>query len=287
MRGAPTLSYSSGELRMKPLEKLLGLSEESSDLDRLERIEDLLDAGEIEQAIAELEKVRKDENVYVGVKMIIKSLSKLELEPGYIVGYLKALIPIVNGLSSWRYRAILMADIAMAFYRAGDDFNGDLALKTAINLAYASGEDVLVEILRELIRNGLLEKGAYAFSLVKDRKRLDFLLSQLVEFFYLSGDHEKARKALNAIEDPFHKAIALYRLALYEAPRNRLKALAFLEEAIENAEKIENRHARLELLIKLNDLKAELTGKGVSLVDILKASPPPKDGGNANEEHED
>lgn len=272
---------------MKPLEKLLGLSNEGSDLDRLERIEDMLDAGEVEQAIKELEKVRKDENVYVGAEMIIRSLPKLELEQGEVVGYLKALIPIVNGLSSWRYRAILMADIAMAFYRAGDDFNGDLALKTAINLAYASGEDVLVEILRELIRNGLLEKGAYAFSLVRDRKRIDFLLSQLVEFFYLSGDYEKARKALNAIEDPFHKAVALYRLALHEAPKNRLKALAFLEGAIENAERIENRHARLELLIKLNDLKAELTGKGISLVDILRSSPPPEDGSNADEEHED
>ncbi|AJC72165.1 hypothetical protein X802_08325 [Thermococcus guaymasensis DSM 11113] len=269
---------------MKPLEKLFGLSDEGSDLDRLEKIDELLDAGEIEGAIAELEKIRKDENLYVGAKMIVKHLFNSELSPNEVVGYLKTLIPIVNSLSSWRYRATLLADIAMAFYRVGDDFNGDLALKTAINLAYNSGEEVLVEILRELIRNGFLEKGAYAFSLVKDRKRIDFLLSQLAEFFYLYGDYEKVQKVLSAIEDPFYRVITLYRLALLEAPRDRDKALALLEKAIDNAEKIENRHARLELLIKLNDLKAELTGEGVRLVDILKRSSPPEYGGNADNE---
>ncbi len=269
---------------MNPLEKLFGLSDEGSDLDRLERIEELLDAGEIESAIAELEGIRKDENLYVGAKMIVKHLVNSELPPEEVVGYLKTLIPIVNSLSSWRYRATLLADIAMAFYRVGDDLNGDLALKTAINLAYNSGEEVLVEILRELIRNGLIEKGAYAFSLVKDRKRIDFLLSQLAEFFYLYEDYEKVQKVLNAIEDPFYRTITLYRLALLEAPRDRDKALALLEKAIDNAEKIENRHARLELLIKLNDLKAELTGKGIRLVDILRRSSPPEYSDNADNE---
>lgn len=276
---------------MAALERILGIlegEERVSDLERLEMIEELVDSGDFENAISELEKIRKDENVYVGAKIIIQALLNLEgdIESG-TSGYLKSLIPIINGISSWRYRGLLMADVAMAFYKLGDEFNGDLALKTAINLAYAAGEDVLVEILRELIKRGMLEKGAYAFSLVKNRRKIDFLLSQLVEFFYLAGDYDKARATLNSIRDPFYRAVALYRLALLEFDKNKLKALAFIESAIENAEKIENKHTRLELLIKLNDLKGQLMGKGIRLVDILKKElPSPEDRDNTDQENQ-
>lgn len=278
---------------MGKLDKLFGIiegEEKKSDLERIETIEELVSSGEFQGALSELEKVKKDENVYVGAEIIIRGLTKAEppLDASSIALYLKELIPIINGIESWRYRAILMADVAMAFYEIGDEFNGDLALKTAINLGYAAGEDVLVEILRELIRRGMLEKGSYALSLVQDRKKIDFLLSQLVEFLYLSGDYRRVKAALDHIEDPFYKAVALYRLALIEADKNKDRALALLEGAIESAEKIENKHARLELLIKLSDLKANLTGRGISLAEILKedSSPPPSQHSD-DTDHED
>ncbi|ASJ03268.1 hypothetical protein A3L09_08380 [Thermococcus profundus] len=277
---------------MGKLDELFGIVEredKKSDLERIETIEELVSSEEFQRAISELERVKKDENIYVGAEIIIKGLSKPDLltDRASISAYLKELIPIINGVNSWRYRAILMADVAMAFYEIGDEFNGDLALKTAINLAYAAGEDVLVEILRELIRRGMLDKGSYAFSLVRDRKKIDFLLSQLVEFFYLAGDYEKARAALHHIQDPFHRSVALYRLALIESSRDKNKALVLLEEATKSAEKIQNKHARLELLIKLSDLKGQLTGEGVSLKEILKknSSPPSSQHGeNAHDE---
>ena len=275
---------------MAALERILGILEgedKVSDLERLERIEELVDSGDFQSAISELEKIRKDENVYVGARIIIRALLNLEGDiRSDVLDYLKSLIPIINGISSWRYRSLLMANVAIAFYKLGDEFNGDLALKTAINLAYVAGEDVLVEILRELIRRGMLNKGAYAFSLVKDRRKIDFLLSQLVESLYLAGEYDKARAVLESIKDPFYRAVALYRLALLEFNKNKLKALAFIESAIENTEKIENKHARLELLIKLNDLKGQLTGKGIRLVDILgKESPSPEDRSDTNKEN--
>jgi tetratricopeptide (TPR) repeat protein len=265
---------------MKRLEELFrGLEEDKkSDLERIENVESLVDMGDFEAAISELGKIKKDENIYVGAKIIIRDLIKpnTELDRDSILNYLRELIPIINGIGNQRYRALLLFDLAVAFYELGDDFNGDMALKTAINLSYTAGEDVLFEILKEVIRRGLLEKATYAFSLVKDRKKIDFLLSQLVEFLYLSGDLKKAEKALNKIGEPFYRAVTLYRLALVEIERNnRDAALKFLEEAIKNAEKIENKHARLELLIKLNDLTAELTGEEVTLSSILKESGSP------------
>lgn len=246
--------------------------EKKSDLERIESIESLVDSGEFGAAISELEKIKKDENIYVGAEIIIRGLVRPDvgLDKWSILNYLKELIPIINGIESWRYRALLFFELAAAFYELGDDFSGDMALKTAINLSHAAGDDVLVEILKEIIRRGLLEKGAYAFSLVRDRKKIDFLLSQLAEFLYLSGDYERARIVLDKIESPFYRAVGLYRLALIEAERNKDTALKLLEEAIKNAERIENRHARLELLIKLNEIKAQLTGEAITLSKIIK-----------------
>ncbi|WP_456366057.1 hypothetical protein [Thermococcus sp.] len=259
-----------------------------SDLERLEGIEEAASSGEFPVAINLLDHIEKEENVFLGVQIVLKSLMDYfeELTPREISGYLGELIPIINGISSWRYRALLLGKVAVLYYRIEDDFNGDIALKSSINLAYAAGEDVLIEILEELIKLGILEKAAHAFSLVKDRKKVDYLLGKVAEYFYLRGDEEKALKALNYIGDPFHRAVAFYRLALIEAERDRERALGFIERAIENARQIENRYAKIELLMKLSDVRAKLTGEGISLGQILKESfgELPKDHGNANEE---
>ncbi len=284
---------------MGKLDELFGKLSESvgedskSDLERLESIEEFLSSGDFEAALRELERIKKEENVYVGAVIFVRNLlnppEDVPVNRPMAMEYLTRLLPIINGMENWRYRALALSEVAMAFYLFGDEFNGDLALKSALNLARAAGDDVLSGILRELIKRGLIEKAAHAFSLVRDRKRIDFLLSQLVEVLYLAGELEKADAALAHIQDPFYKAIALYNLALVESNRDKDAALAFVENAIRFAEEIENKNARIELLIKLNDLKSQLTGKGISLAElILRPSPSelPEHGEHADDENQ-
>jgi len=285
---------------MSRLDELFGKLSESvggdskSDLERLESIEEFLSSGDFEAALRELERIKKEENVYVGAVIFVRNLlnpsDDVPINRSVALEYLTRLLPVINGIENWRYRALALSEVAMAFYLLGDEFNGDLALKSALNLARVAGDDILSGILRELIKRGLIEKAAHAFSLVRDRKRIDFLLSQLVEVLYLAGEFEKADAALAHIQDPFYRAIALYNLALVEIGRDKNAALAFVENAIRFAEEIENKNARIELLIKLNDLKAQLTGKGISLTElILRPSPSelPEHGEHADDENQD
>jgi hypothetical protein len=285
---------------MGKLDELFGKLTESlevnskSDLDRLEAIEEFLSSGDFGAAMNELEKIKKEENLYVGAVIFVRALlnppEDVPTNRSMILDYLTRLLPVINGIENWRYRALALSEVAMAFYHFGDEFNGDLALKSSLNLAKMAGDEVLSGILRELIKRGLIEKAAYAFSLVKDRKRIDFLLSQLVEVLYLAGEFEKADAALAHIRDPFYKAIALYNLALVEASRDKETALAFVDNATRFAEEIENKNARIELLIKLSDLRAQLTGKGISLAELIQrpsSSELPEHGEHANDENQD
>lgn len=263
---------------MRKLEEFFKLKKRQKrpDLEVLEEIEERVKSGNVEGAIALLEELERPQNTFVAIRLILRNLisaAKSSGETGrwLYLGLLKDLIPHVNGIPSERARAILFGDLAVAFYLLGDEFDGDFALRSAINLA-SNHPDVLRDILFELIDSGLLPKAAYVMKTVKNRAGLDVVLSHLADLFYRAGEEEKALSVVDHIENPFHRAVALYYIATFEMTRNREKALAYLQRAIEEAEKIEDPDARLELMMKLNEVLHEVMGEGLSLVELLKGT---------------
>ncbi|ASJ06816.1 hypothetical protein [Thermococcus pacificus] len=251
-----------------------------SELEVLEEIESYLSEGRIDDTIPLLEALGKEHNLYLALRMIIRTITESldEAEKnGGLTDYelektkerIKNLVPAVNGLFNKRYRALLLSDLAVLLYRLNDELNGDMALRAAINLA-GDEANIVRDILMELIRRGLLDKAGYAMKMVKDPEKLDVVLTHIAEGFYLAGDVEKAMLILRHITSPFHRAMALYYMASIEGQRNREKALKLIDAAFKEAEKVEDPDARFELSLKLYDLKHSILGEGFNVRDILE-----------------
>ncbi|NJE06402.1 hypothetical protein E3E36_09650 [Thermococcus sp. M36] len=250
-----------------------------SELEVVEEIEDRLRDGDIAGAIERLGTLEKEANLFLALRMVVRALvekldEKVASDAGAedleeVRGLIKSLLPYANGLFNPRYRAVILSDLAILFYKLGDDMNGDIALKTALNMA-ESHPDLTRDILMNLIRNGLLRKAGYAMRIVRDRKNLDIVLSHLAEMFYRAGDEERAGLVAEHIASPFHRALTLASFASVEQERNNLeKALRLLDEAIHFAEMIEDPDARFELMLKLYDMKYSFVGKSINVRDVL------------------
>ena len=266
--------------RLDEFFKALSGGKKRSELEVLENIEDYAAVGDFEKAIEEADSIETERNRFLAARLILREiLKRLESEEDKlegVEGILESLVPLINSLTNPRHRALLTADLALILYYLGDELKADLSLKTAINLA-TGHDDVLIDIVRELVRRGLLEKAAGALKLVKDRDKLDSVLVTLAEIFYRMGDVERAKKAVKHIRNPFHKAMALYYLALVEASRDKAAAMALVDAAIKVAEGIGDPDARFELMLKLYDLKASLEGSSIRLVDVLKGEGTPQE----------
>ena len=262
----------------------LGERKKKSELEVLEDIENALRMGEIDNAIELTGELGSESNLFLALRMLLRSIRE-RLQEAREKGELdelermkervKELIPTVNSLLNPRYRALLLGDLAVLFYLLNDELNGDIALRTAINLARNSA-DIIRDILMELINSGLLKKAGYAMKMVREPEKLDVVLVHLAEMFYRAGDVEKARLIIEHISSPFHRAMALYYLAEIEGKRNRDEALKILEAAFRIAEGIEDPEARFEVMLKLYDLKHSLLGQSLSLKDVLsrREAPP-------------
>lgn len=255
-----------------------------SELEVLEDIESALGMGDIERALELTEELESEPNLFLALRMIMRSMrEKLQGagekedsgEPERMRASLKELIPLVNSLSNPHYRALLLGDLAVLFYLLNDEFNGDPAVKTAINLA-GDRADIIRDVLMILINSNLLKKAGYAMKLVRDPEKLDVVLAHLAEIFYREGDVEKVAPILDHISSPFHRAMALYYMAQIESERDRDTALKILTAAFKVAEKIEDSETRFEVMLKLYDLKNSLLGQSLSLKDLLsgKEAPP-------------
>ncbi|AMQ19296.1 hypothetical protein [Thermococcus peptonophilus] len=247
------------------------------DTEVLTEIEDRLLVDDIPGAIALLEELKKEQNLVIAVRLILRKITQM-LEKGdgqsfRALPLLKQLIPHINGIKNERYRALLLGEISIGFYLTGSELEGDFTLKAAINLALQY-PDILRDILFSLIKSGLLKKAAYAMKFVKDPEKLDVVLSYLAEVFYERGDIEKALAIISHITSNFHRAVALMHLAQFEESRNRERALQLIESAIKIAEKIEDPEARFELMLKLYDLKHEIMGEPLSVDELLSAETP-------------
>lgn len=250
-----------------------------SELEVLEEIAAYLSEGGIDDAIALLDMLEREHNLYLALRMIIRAITEALDEAernGGLTDHelektkerIKSLVPAVNGLFNRRYRAILLSDLAVLFYRLNDELNGDMALRAAINLA-GDEADIVRDVLMELIRRGLLGKVSYAMKMVREPEKLDVVLTHIAEGFYRAGDVEKAMLILRHIKSPFHRAMALYYMASIEGQRDREKALRLIDEAFKEAEKVEDPDARFELSLKLYDLKHSILGEGFNVRDVL------------------
>jgi tetratricopeptide (TPR) repeat protein len=250
-----------------------------SELEVLEKIETYLEGGGIDEAITLLDELEKEHNIFLALRMIIQALTESLDEAERMGGLpdhererikerIKSLVPAVNGLLNRRYRAVLLSDLAILFYRLNDELNGDVALKAAINLAEDEA-DIVRDVLMELIRRGLLNKAAYAMKMVKEPEKLDVVLTHIAEGFYRAGEVEKAMLILKHIANPFHRAMALYYMASIEGERDREKALKLIEAAFKEVEKIEDPDARFELSLKLYDLRHFILGEGFNVRGVL------------------
>ncbi len=268
---------------MSALDNIFKPTEEPErDSDRLEAIENLVNYWEFKEALKELKKIKLAPNIFLGIRIIIDgilSAIRESIEDGVLreelrkvfVKYIEDIIPIANEIGNLRLKSLAFADISVAFYMLNENLKSDLALKTALNIASDIGDDdLLVEIVKALIDRGLLKKAAYAIKLVRNRKKLDVILSQLAVMFYSSGEFEKADLTLQHIESPFHKATAFYYMASVEASRDKEKALALLDSAFKILDEVQNPILKFELFLKLVDLKSSLTGEPKPKTDFSK-----------------
>ncbi|ANF23087.1 hypothetical protein [Thermococcus piezophilus] len=265
---------------------LIGERNGKSDLEILEEIEGYLQTGGVDEAIAQLKNLEKEQNIFLALRMIMRSIVS-QLDELNQLGTItqedlqkvhekvKELIPIVNTVFNSRYRALLMADLSVLFYCLNDELNGDMALRTAIDLA-RNHDDVLRDIMMCFIRKGLLNKAGYAIKMVREPEKLNVVLVQLAEMFYRAGDMKKARLIIDHIASPFHKTMAFYYIAAIEAEHNKEEALKILDAAFQMAEKVKDPEARFELTLKLYELKHSILGNTFSLKEILsrKGGPP-------------
>jgi len=250
----------------------------------LEEIEEYLHEGWTTNVIDLVGKLEKEQNVFLALRMILKSMAETlgeaekhgeisEEERHKTKEILKDLIPIINGISNRRYRAILLSELAVLFYKLDDDLNGDIGLKTAMNLV-SDEPDVVRDILMELLREDLLKKASRALKMIKDTRGFDVVLTRVAENLYLGGKPEKALAVAEYISNPFHRALTFYYLATIEGKRNLKRALEFIERALKEAEMIDNPDARFELILKIYDLKHALLGESLNVGDVLSKMKP-------------
>jgi len=258
--------------RLDEFFKALGGEKKRPELEILETVEDYTSVGDFERAIEAAGSLESERNRFLALRLILREiLKKLENDPGESKGVgeiFQRIVPLINSVSNPRHRALLTFDLALILYYLGDEFRGDLTLKTALNLARGH-DDILLDMVRELVRIGLLDKARGALKMVKDRDKLDSVLVTIAEIFYRMGEVERAKNVIKHIKSPFHKAMALYYLALIESSRDRDTALTLLGAALKVAERVEDPDARFELMLKLYDLKNTLEGRSVSLTDVL------------------
>ncbi|NJE48787.1 hypothetical protein [Thermococcus sp. 9N3] len=262
---------------MGKLDELFGVIKgKRPDTEVLTEIEDRLLVDDVPGAIALLEELEKEQNVVIAVRMILRKILRMkeseETEVRF-VPLLKQLVPYINGVKNERYRALLLGELAMGFYIIGAELEGDFALKASINLAL-NHPDVLRDIIMGLINAGLFPKAGYAMKFVKDKEKLDVVLVHLAEVLYERGEAEKALAVIGHITSNFHRAVALLHLAQFEKDRDREKALQFVDWAIKLAERIEDPDARFELMLKLYDLRHEISGEPLSFSELLARETP-------------
>jgi hypothetical protein len=283
------------EERFKKLKMPLDKFEDKkkSDKEILEEIERDVNTREITRAIKLLDGIKSPVNLFISIRLILNGIEEIAKESNEagreeLRVYLRELIPYINGIPSERLRASLLGDLARTFYLLNDEFNGDLALKVAINLA-SNYPDLLRDILISLVENNLIEKASYAFKLVRKKEVLDQIFVYLAEKLYQTGDEKTSIQVINNISDPFHRATAFYYLAMIEENKDRDKAIEFTKRAIEEAEKIKEPETRLELLLKLTDYLHTLRGEQLDVLEVLGESSPADVGDeedNTYEEHE-
>ncbi|GAB6135640.1 hypothetical protein [Thermococcus prieurii] len=266
---------------MGKLDELFGaIKGKRPDTEVLTEIEDRLLVDDIPGAIALLEELEKEQNVVIAVRMILRKILRMkesEETEVRLVPLLKQLVPYINGVKNERYRALLLGELAMGFYIIGAELEGDFALKASINLAL-NHPDILRDIIMGLIDAGLFPKAGYAMKFVKDKEKLDVVLVHLAEVLYERSEAEKALAVIGHITSNFHRAIALLHLAQFEKERDREKALQFVDWAIKLAERIEDPDARFELMLKLYDLRHEISGEPLSLSELLARGTPEETG---------
>ncbi|NJE07562.1 hypothetical protein E3E31_03320 [Thermococcus sp. M39] len=257
---------------------LRGESQETRDNVILEIVEAALKRGNIASAIEELKRMKDDYYIFLGVRItvrkIIETIKGLISKFGEVpktnkeifINYLRDLIVLANSVMKERLRALLFADIAIAFYLLDESLEGDLALKTSLDLAEElKDDDVTLDIVYSLMEINLLEKAAYAMNLVRNRKKLDVILSHLALQLYKEGREENAARVIENIQSEFHKVMAIYKIAEFEAKRDKNKALELLKKAEEVVDKIDNPPLRFEAFVKLTELQDELMGKSKPL----------------------
>lgn len=264
--------------------KLKGGEEKSkSDLEILDEIEAALREGNLEYSILQLKSIKKEHNLFLALRMIIRELTagvenpeQSKLSPSEVMLEVKEITVVVNTLVNPAYRSILLADLAVLFYLLGDDMSGDMTLKVAVNLSL-NNFSALKEIVRNLLSRELLEKAGYALKLIKNPEKLDMVFGQLAVVFYREGDVGRAMSVLEYIKNPFHKVMALCDIASFEAERDREEAGRILNVAFNLAEKIDDPNARFEINMKLYDLKHSIKGDSLSLSDVLSKGETPRE----------
>jgi len=253
---------------------LRGEEQENRDDILLGIVEAALKREDIAGAINELKRIKEDYYLFLGVRITVRKIIEIiqrkmprlgklpKHERTHFIKYLKDLIVLANSVTKERLRALLFVDIAIAFYLIDESLEGDLALKTSLDIAEKlQDDDVVFEIVYSLIESSLLEKAGYAMNLVRNRKKLDTILSYLALHLYKEGKEEDAAKVIAHIQSDFHKVMALYKIAEFEAERNKEKATAILKRAIELSENIKNAVLKFEAFVKLTELQDELVGK--------------------------
>ncbi|ALM74771.1 hypothetical protein [Thermococcus barophilus] len=237
-------------------------------------VEAALKREDINAAISEVRRIKNDYYLFLGVRSIVKKIvqlakksinkfgSVLKHEKEAFREYLKELVILANSITEERLRAIVFADIAIAFYLIDESLEGDLALRTSLDLAEKlKDDDVTFEIVYSLVENDLLEKAAYAMSLVRNRKKLDVILSYMALHLYKEGREDDAAKVITHIQSDFHKVMALWKMAEFESKRDKKKAEEILKKAMELLKDIENPVLRFEAFVKIAELQEELAGR--------------------------
>ena len=252
--------------------------QKKSDLEILDEIEGHLKEGNLDMAVLKLRDIRKDHNLFLALRMILRELSSLAMKSqetssngSDVRVKLREVTLLANTIPNPLQRSVLLSDLAVIFYHLGDDLNGDMAIKAAIDLA-SNHPNILKEVIMNLVNQNLLEKAAYAMKLVKNPEKLDMILAQLAEKFYMENEIEKATAVLKHMTTPFHKAMALYSIASMISERDIEEAKKVLDVAFRIAEKIEDPASRFEINMKLYSLKSKLEGEKINLEEILEES---------------
>jgi len=254
-------------------EFLFGEKKKRSELEVLADVEIYLSRLDFEEASRCLDELESDQNLFVALQMIlskmITTLREGVLSEGDLPEMLKVLEKVMeksNLIVVLNYRVTLLTYLAVLFYLLGDEFRGDMALKTALSLA-GDRKNLLKFILRTLFSVGLLKKAGYVLSKIGDSDLLNLQLVELTKVFYQAGEKRKAFEVIKHIEKPYYKALAY--LALAELEKQSELAKAYLKAAEYFASLVKESNASTSIMMRIKEYEHKISGDVVSVQDIL------------------